>query len=271
MRMIRLGETVLHYDDRGARDAPVIVFANSLGTDFRLWDALLPHLPDGLRVIRYDKRGHGLSSLPPRSPEGGWSLGELVADTAALLDALGVRDCLFVGLSIGGMIAQGLAAERPDLVRAMVLSNTAAKIGTPQMWQERVTQIRAGGIEVVADSVMERWFSRRFREEHPEEITGWRNMLTRQPLEGYVACALAVGHADLVESTARLRLPTLAIAGSEDGSTPPDLVRETADLVPGSRFALIRGAGHIPCVEKPEEYAALLCDFIAATGHLANS
>lgn len=271
MQMIELGQSILHYEESGTSEGPAIVFANSLGTDFRLWDEILPRLPLGLRVIRYDKRGHGLSSIPPLTPEGGWSLGELVQDTAALLDALGIRDCLFVGLSIGGMIAQGLAAERPDLVRAMVLSNTAAKIGTPDMWEERVRQIRAGGIEAVADAVMERWFSRRFREEHACELVGWRNMLTRQPLEGYIACSLAVAHADLFESTAALRLPTLAIAGSEDGSTPPDLVRETADLIPGSRFALIRGAGHLPCVEKPEEYAEILCEFIAATGHLAKS
>ncbi len=264
MQMMRVGEVVLHYEDRGPKDGPAVVFANSLGTDFRLWDRVVARLPEGLRVVRYDKRGHGLSALPDEA----WSMGDLVADAAGLMDALGVREALFVGLSIGGMIAQGIAAERPDLVRAAVFSNTAAKIGTPEIWEDRIRTVEAGGIEAIADTIMERWFSRRFRAERAEELAGWRNMLTRTPLAGYVGCSRAIAHTDLFESTAALRLPVLGIAGDEDGSTPPDLVRETTELVPGSRFRLIRGAGHLPCVEKPDEYAAALVEFMEATGHL---
>jgi 3-oxoadipate enol-lactonase len=163
------------------------------------------------------------------------------------------------------MIAQGLAVKRPDLVRGLVLSNTAARIGTAAMWEERIAAVRAGGIEALADAVMERWFSKPFR--RTEELTLWRNMLTRQPAEGYIGCAAAIAGTDFYATTATLRLPTLAIAGSEDGSTPPDLVRETADLVRGSRFHLIRGAGHLPCVEKPAEYAQTLAAFLAEIGH----
>lgn len=264
MRMIRLGEVTLHYAETGPADGPALVFANSLGTDFRLWDDVLPLLPAGLRVIRYDKRGHGLSSCPA----GEWGMADLVADAARLLDALRVRESVFVGLSIGGMIAQGLAAERPDLVRAMVLACTAAKIGTPQMWQQRVDAVRAGGIEALADAVLERWFSRAFRTGAPEALEGWRNMLVRTPADGYAACCAAIAETELHESTSRLRLPTLAIAGTEDGATPPDLVRETAELIPGARFALIRGAGHMPCVEAPETFAAELGGFLRGVGHL---
>jgi 3-oxoadipate enol-lactonase len=129
MDSLDLGDVVLHYADTGPRDAPTVVFSNSLGTDFRLWDAILPYLPEGLRVIRYDKRGHGLSTCPPAP----YTMGALIHDAERLLDALSVRDCVFVGLSIGGMIAQGLAAKRLDLIRAVVLSNTAPKIGTREM------------------------------------------------------------------------------------------------------------------------------------------
>ncbi len=264
MRMIELDDIMVHYADEGDPDGAPVVFANSLGTDFRLWDPILPHLPQGLRVIRYDKRGHGLTSCP-RPP---YSMGALVRDAENLLDALGVRDCVFVGLSIGGMIAQGLAMKRTDQVRAMVLSNTGAKIGTTEMWHERIAAVDSGGIEVLADAVMERWFSRRFRTEQPVDLAGWRNMLTRTPDAGYVGCSAAIGGSDFYASTAQLTLPTLAIAGTEDGSTPPDLVRETAELVKGSRFELIRGAGHLPCVEKPEAFAALLTTFLEETGHV---
>lgn len=264
MQMMTPRGVTLHYRDEGPRDAPAIVFANSLGTDFRLWDQVLPHLPSGLRILRHDKRGHGLSE----APDGPYHMGDLVGDLAGLMDSLGIREALIVGVSIGGIIAQGLAAERPDLVRAMVLSNTGAKIGTPEMWDQRIAAVRAGGVEALADATMQRWFSRRMHAERGEEMLAWRNMLTRTPVRGYVGCMAAIAETDLYESTAALRLPTMGIAGSEDGSTPPDMVRETTALVPGSRFELIRGAGHLPCVEVPEAYAALLTDFIEATGHL---
>jgi 3-oxoadipate enol-lactonase len=262
MKIARLGDVALHWREDGDPGGAPVVFANSLGTDLRLWDDVVPLLPPGLRIIRYDKRGHGLSSCPPAP----YSMGALVTDAERLLDHLGVTGCVFVGLSIGGMIAQGLAVKRLDLVRGMVISNTAAKIGTAQMWEERIAAVRAGGIEALADAVMERWFSKPFRQ--TEALAGWRNMLVRQPAEGYIGCGAAIAGTDFYTTTATLTLPTLAIAGTEDGSTPPDLVRETADLIKGSRFHLMRGAGHLPCVEKPGEYAEVLTAFLHEIGHI---
>ena len=252
----------LHYRDEGDDEGAAIVFANSLGTDLRLWDQIVPRLPRGLRVIRYDKRGHGLSDCP----SGPYSMETLVSDAERLLDHLAVREAAFVGLSIGGMIAQGLAAKRPDLVRAMVISNTAARIGTPETWQERIDAVRSGGIEALADGVLERWFSPTFRKN--DELAAWRNMLIRQPVEGYAGCSAAISSADLTVTTRQLTLPTLAIAGSTDGSTPPDVVKATADLIPDSSYRLIEGAGHLPCVEKPAEYAEILTAFLTETGHV---
>ena len=258
MKIATLNGIKVHYSVEGPTDGFPVVFSNSLGTDFRVWDALLPRLPDGLRIIRYDKRGHGLSEAPP-SP---YYMGDLVQDAAALMDFLDVKGALFIGLSIGGIIAQGLAAERPDLVRAMVLSDTAAKIGNEQMWAERVQAVRDGGIEALEESILERWFSKNFHVDKQDELAGWRHMLCRTPVEGYIGCSEAIAETDLYASTARLTLPTLAIVGSEDGSTPPDLVRETADLIPGSQFKVIRKAGHLPCVEQPAETAALITEFM---------
>lgn len=264
MQMIALNGITIHYADEGDPNGPPVVFSNSLGTDFRLWDQLVPLLPKSLRLIRYDTRGHGLTS----APEGDYFMGDLVADAAALLDHLKVKNCVFVGLSIGGMIAQGLAAERLDLVRAMVLSNTAAKIGTTAIWQQRMAEVRRGGIETLEAATLQRWFAARFHRDKANELAAWRHMLCRTPLNGYLGCSAAISETDLFESTARLSLPTLAIAGSEDGSTPPDLVRETADLIKGAQFKLIRGAAHLPCVEQPEDYAAILTDFLAQQGHI---
>ncbi|RII37978.1 3-oxoadipate enol-lactonase [Pseudooceanicola sediminis] len=262
MRIAKLDGLNVHYTDEGDPNGAPIVFANSLGTDLRLWDDLVPLLPAGLRIIRYDKRGHGLTDTTP----GPYSMGTLVRDAEMLLDHLGVKDALFVGLSIGGMIAQGLAVKRLDLVRALVISNSAAKIGTADMWAERVRATREDGIESMADAVLQRWFGKAFRE--TDAFAGWRNMLINQSVEGYAGCCSAISGTDFYTPTSGLRLPLLGIAGSEDGSTPPDLVRETIDLVPGSRFELIRGAGHLPCAEKPEEYARILNTFIKETGHV---
>jgi 3-oxoadipate enol-lactonase len=262
MECLDLGDVVLHYADTGPRDGPAVVFSNSLGTDFRLWDPILPMLPAGLRIIRYDKRGHGLSTCPPAP----YTMGGLIHDAERLMEALGVRDSVFVGLSIGGMTAQGLAAKRLDLVRAVVLSNTAPKIGTREMWAERIAIAEREGTGPMADAIMARWFSKGFRES--DRVWPWRRMVETTPGAGYAGCSAAIAGTDFYATTAALRLPALVIAGSEDGSTPPDLVRELADLIPGARYALIRGAGHLPCVEKPEEYAALLTGFLREIGHL---
>ncbi|MGR3542569.1 MAG: 3-oxoadipate enol-lactonase [Hasllibacter sp.] len=252
----------LHWREDGDPGGAPVVFANSLGTDLRLWDPVLPHLPPGLRILRWDKPGHGLSD--PAAPYG---MGHLVSDAEAVIEAAGTREVAFVGLSIGGMIAQAMAAKRLDLVRVAVLSNTAARIGTRQLWADRIAAVRAGGMEALAPAILERWFAKPFRE--GPAVHPWRRMVETCPPEGYAAACAAIAGTDLYEVAQGLRLPVLAIAGSEDGATPPDLVRETADLIPGSRFALIRGAGHLPCVERPAEFAALLTGFLRGTGHLA--
>ncbi|WP_370445229.1 3-oxoadipate enol-lactonase [Oceanibium sediminis] len=242
----------------GPDDGQAVVFVNSLGTDLRVWDAVLPLLPGDLRILRYDMRGHGRSDAPPAP----YHMGTLVADLAALLDTLKVRRAVVVGLSIGGIVAQGLAAERPDLVRALVLADTAAKIGTPELWQTRIDAVRKGGLEAIAGDVMARWFSPRFRRDQPEACALWQARLTDTPAEGYMGCCAAIAETDLMESTSRLRLPALVICGAMDGATPPDLVRETAALIPGADFRLIPGAGHLPCIEAPDLVATLIGGFL---------
>ena len=262
MPRLTLSDISLHYRDEGPKDGPPVVFANSLGTTMKLWDPILPYLPEGVRIVRYDMRGHGETDCP--APP--YSMGALVRDAEALMDALEIQDALFVGLSIGGLVAQGLATKRRDLMRAMVLSNTAAKIGTQKIWQDRIDLIEAGGMEAVADATMSRWFSRAFQKD--PRLAEWRDLLVATPTDGYIGCGRAIAGTDFYTTTAALTLPTLAIAGAEDGATPPDLMRETQQLIKGSQFHLIRKAGHLPCVEQPEEYAEVLTRFMRETGHL---
>jgi len=259
--LIDLGHITLNVVEDGDPNGLPVVFSNSLGTSLGLWDKVIPLLPQQLRFIRYDTRGHGASDVP----DAPYSMGMLVRDAEALLDHLNIRDCVFVGLSVGGMVAQGLATKRLDLIRAMVLSNSAAKMGYGPMWKDRIAAVEAGGIESIADEVIEKWFSRGFKGN--PELALWRDMLTSTPQQGYLGTCAAIAGTDFYTTTAALTLPTLAIAGSEDGASPPDLIRETAGLILGSRFELIRRAGHLPCVEQPEIFAALLTQFLRDIGH----
>lgn len=251
----------LHVQVEGAAGAPAVVFANSLGTDLRLWDGVLSLLPGGLRTIRYDKRGHGLSGSG-----GGDTLDDHADDAIAVIEGVAGGPVVFAGLSIGGLIAQRVAERRPDLVRALVLSNTAAKLGTAESWQARIDAVAAQGLEGIADAVMERWFAPAFRA--TPELALWRAMLTRTPAQGYVAACRALAGADQTEATRRLRLPALVIAGDADGASPPDVVQATAALIRGAAFHLIPGAGHLPCVETPAAWAALAGPFLKAHAHV---
>ncbi|MCU0791132.1 MAG: alpha/beta fold hydrolase [Nitratireductor sp.] len=211
MQMASVNGIAIHYRDEGPSHAPALVFVNSLGTDFRIWDGVVEALGERFRMIRYDKRGHGLSDAPPAPYE----MSDHVSDLEALLDMLGA----------GEVVAVGIAA--------------------------------------IKDVVMERWFSPSFRRSQPAALSVCSNMLVRQPVSGYSGTCAALRDTDNTELVKALKMPVLLLVGSNDGSTPPDLVRSTHDLIPGSRFVVLDGPGHIPCVEAPEETARLIGDFAA--------
>ena len=261
MPLVYLDDLRLNYQERGNPAGSAVVFAHALGTDLGLWDKVLPLLPQSLRLICLDMRGHGLSDTPPPP----YTMGALIRDAERMMDHLRVKDAVFVGLSIGGMIGQGLAVKRLDLIRALVLSNTATKIGTAEIWAARIEAVRVGGMEAIADSTMARWFSPAFRAGPAFDAV--RARFVAQRPEGWAGCAAAIAGTDFYTTTATLTLPTLCIAGSADGATPPDLVSETADLIKGSRFALIRGAGHMPPVDRPDAFAAAVDGFLAEIAH----
>jgi 3-oxoadipate enol-lactonase len=254
----------LHVQISGPAGAPAVVFANSLGTDLRVWDTVLPLLPQELRYIRYDKRGHGLSEMDARA-----GAGEVIAnhagDALAVIDAYARGPVVFVGLSIGGLIAQAAAHAGPDMIRALVLSNTAARLGTAQGWQDRIDAVQAGGCAAIADGVMQRWFGPAFLQS--AELPLWRAMLARTPRAGYIKACRALAAADLRAQTAALRLPCLVIAGEHDGASPANVVRDTANLIAGAQYHCIPNAGHLPCVEAPAEWAAIVSPFLKAHAH----
>ena len=252
-----LNGIVLHLQDLGPAERPALVFANSLGTDFRIWNDVVAGLADKFRIVLYDKRGHGLSELGD-SP---YAISDHVADLAALLDDLAIEGAVVCGLSVGGLIAQGLYASRPKLVSGLVLCDTAHKIGTAELWNGRIAAIEEGGIASIAEPILERWFSKALRENDPVALAGWRAMLTRTPAAGYLGTAAAIRDADFTEQAKQIAVPTLCVVGEEDGATPPELMRQTADLIPGAGYEVIAGAGHLPCIEQPQVLTELILKF----------
>lgn len=259
MQFARINDITIHYQVIGAaNDKPVLVFANSLGTDFRIWRDVIVRFAGDFAMVLYDKRGHGLSDVGDMP----YSMDLHVADLAGLLDLLSVKQAVICGLSVGGLIAQGLYAARPDLVRALALCDTAPKIGTADLWDTRIAAIEENGIAGITDGILERWFTPAFRRPENNAYHGYRNMLIRQPVTGYAGTCAAIRDADFTEAAKRIAVPTICIVGDQDGSTPPDVVLSMARLIPDARYEVIRDAGHIPCVEQPEALTAVLRAFI---------
>jgi 3-oxoadipate enol-lactonase len=259
LQFAHVNGVTIHYQVIGAAGKPLIVFANSIGTDFRIWRDVIVRLVGDFAVLCYDKRGHGLSGIGsvPHTIE------DHASDLAALMDHLKTGPALVCGLSIGGMIAQMLGAQRPDLVEGLILCDTAHKVGTADFWQARIEAVEAGGVESIADAVMRRWFAPEFLA--TVECQGYRTMLARQSAEGYAASCAAIRDADLTAIAQRIDVPSIVVVGEHDGATPPSLCADFARLIPGSRFELVRNAGHIVPVEQP----LILSEIIRAFAALA--
>jgi 3-oxoadipate enol-lactonase len=256
----KINGATIHHQVIGAAGKPLIVFANSLGTDFRIWRDVVVRLAGDFAVLLYDKRGHGLSTLGPKPT---LTIEDHADDLIGLMEHLKLGPALICGLSIGGMIAQVLWRKRPELVTGLLLCDTAHKISTREFWDARIEAVKAGGVESVADAVMPRWFAPDFLK--TVECEGYRTMLARQPDSGYLASCIAIRDADLTETTKRLGAPTVVVVGEHDGATPPALCAEFARMIPGARFELIRNAGHIVPVEQPAMLTEIIRSFAALT------
>jgi 3-oxoadipate enol-lactonase len=237
-----------HHQVEGPEDAAVLVLSNSLGTTLEMWRDQAPALREGFRLVRYDHRGHGRSSVPP-GPS--YTLDDLGRDVLALLDNLGAERFSFCGLSIGGMVGMWIASEAPERVERLVLCCTSANFD-PDAYRSRARTVRTRGVAEVADAVLERWFTPAFRESHPDVLEWAGRMLRETPPEGYAGCCEAISGADLAGRLGGIRAPTLIIAGAEDPAAPPDRSELIRDSAPDSRLAMLSLAAHLANVERPE-------------------
>jgi 3-oxoadipate enol-lactonase len=247
----------IHYEVEGPQDGPVLLLSNSLGTELGMWSPQMPSLTARYRVLRYDSRGHGRSD----APEGPYEIARLGRDAVELLDALDIETVRFCGLSKGGMVGQWLGVNAPDRVERLVLANTAAFIGAPEVWNQRIETVRAQGMAAIVPGVIDRWFTEPYQERAPDSVARIRDMLLATDPEGYAACCAAVRDMDQRQAISAISLPTLVIAGRHDLATSPEQGRLIADTVPGARF-LELDAAHLSNIEAEAAFTRALLDFL---------
>ena len=247
----------INYRIDGADDAPPLVLSNSLGTNLHMWDNQVPELAKRFRVIRYDTRGHGKTD----APQGPYTFAQLGEDAIALLDALKLPRIRFCGLSMGGMIGMWLARHAPSRIERLVLCNTAAKFGMPEIWNQRIATVRASGMKAITGSVIERWFTKDFRESSPQEIDPIVEMLHTTKAEGYAGNCAAIRDVDQRWPISGITAPTLVIGGKHDPATPYEAAELIASRIPGARLVGL-DAAHLSNIEQPETFSRALNDFL---------
>jgi 3-oxoadipate enol-lactonase len=242
----------------GHEAMPSLVLASSLGTTWELWDAQLPSLVEDFRVVRYDHPGHGRSPIPDAS----LTVESLADGVVELIDALDLERVSFCGLSLGGMVGIALALRAPERVDRLVLCCTAAHLGPVDGWYERAEVVRARGTSAIADAVLGRWFTERFRDESPVTIARFREMLEGTPAEGYAACCEAIARWDARSDVSAIRAPTLVISGDDDVATPPQDGAFLAGSISGAELTVIPHCAHLANVEQPALFTRALLEHL---------
>lgn len=255
MTTVFLADLRLNAQTSGPQTGPALVLLHGLGQDLTIWDGVVDALPEQ-RILRIDLRGHGHSDSPAKAA----GIGAMIHDVERVMAHFGITEAVLAGASLGGLIAQGLATKRKDLLRGLILSNTATRLGLASHWHAQIEAVQAGGLEAVSQDILSRWLGRKWQE-HPA-LPRLRAMLLATSPEGWAAGAAAIAGTDFYTQTAELTLPVLVIASGNDLVTPPDLVREMAELIHHHSFVLMRGLGHVPMIEAPEDYAAHLRQFM---------
>jgi 3-oxoadipate enol-lactonase len=251
------GTGKLYYEIEGPDDAPVLVLSNSLGTTLAMWLPQLASLTEHFRVLRYDTRGHGQSEVTT----GPYSIAQLGRDVVALLDGLNIPSAHFCGLSMGGMTGIWLGVNAPDRIGRLVLCNTSAAIGVPEVWNARIAKVKQDGMESIIDGVLERWFTADFLVHATAQVERVRQMLRNTSAEGYVANCAAVRDMDQRSELSRITAPTLVIGGRHDKATPPEHGELIARAIPGAKYVELNAA-HLSNWEVAQAFTQQLLSFL---------
>ena len=259
MAFVELDGVRIRHELTGDPGLPVLVLSHALGVDLTIWELQLAALASHVRVLRYDTRGHGGSSVV----EGPYTAAGLGRDVLALLDALGIEQASFCGLSMGGIVGQWLGIHAQDRIRRLVLANTAAKIGSEEAWNSRIETVLRDGLDPIIPGTLERWFTAPFRAAEPETIVHTAALLRATSTKGYAACCAAIRDADFRSGIKRIKIPSLIIAGREDPVTSIEDGAFLAEAIADSTFIDLTAA-HLSNVEAASAFNAALISFLQA-------
>jgi 3-oxoadipate enol-lactonase len=249
----------IYYNIDGPDDRPPLVFSNSLGTNLHLWDGQVADaVAQGFRAIRYDQRGHGRSE----APAGEYTQARLGTDVIDLLDALDIEKTAWCGLSMGGMAGIWLARQHPRRFSRMALCNTSGFMPPREFWDARISAVRSGGMESVADAVLERWLTADFRTRHPDEALRVRDMIVATDPIGYIGCCAAIRDMDFRDFMGEIKMPALVVIGAYDPATTPEQGELIAERLQGARKAVLNTA-HLSNIERREDFNRLVFGFLA--------
>jgi 3-oxoadipate enol-lactonase len=259
MAFINVSRNRIFFRVDGDPGAPPLVLSNSLGTDHRMWDGQMEALVQDFRVIRYDVRGHGQSD----APEGPYTVEDLAQDVLGLMDELHVGRANFCGLSLGGMVGQWLGINAPDRLGRLILCNTAARIGPPEAWDQRIATVAAGGMKPIAEAVVARWFTPAFRKRDSQTVGAVKQLLLATNPAGYAATCAAIRDMDFRAQVATIATPTLVVAGRDDPVTPLEDAKFLVDTIEGA-WGKVLDAAHLSNVEQPTAFNDAVLKFLMA-------
>jgi 3-oxoadipate enol-lactonase len=251
--------TTINFRLDGPERGPVVMFSNSLAADLTMWDAQVPALiAAGYRVFRYDSRGHGQSA----APTGPYSIALLASDAVGLMDALGLEQVHFCGLSMGGMVGQALGAHHGGRLMSLTLSSTSAYMPLREIWDERIETVRKDGLLPLVDATIDRWFTKAGQARLRAEIEKVRRVILNMSVEGYCACCEAIRELDLRDALKAISTRTLVIVGEQDPGTPVSSAEFIHERIASSTLRVIPNAAHFVNVEQADRFNDALLDFL---------
>jgi 3-oxoadipate enol-lactonase len=257
MHFSQLERIVIHYDLSGPADAPLLLLSHSLGANLSMWDPQVPELQRHFRVLRFDTRGHGQTSVPP----GPYTIEQLSRDILSVIDYLRSDRVYFCGLSMGGQIGMWLALNVPNRLQKLILCDTAAKIAGPEMWNARIEAVRKGGMKSVSAAIIARWLTSDYCAKFPEITAKTLAMIESTNPDGYVACCAAVGGFDVRETVSAIQVPTLVITGTHDAATTPAEGRYLANRILAARYVELNAA-HLSNIEDSARFNGEVISFL---------
>ncbi|WCN04101.1 bifunctional 3-oxoadipate enol-lactonase/4-carboxymuconolactone decarboxylase PcaDC [Streptomyces sp. M92] len=243
----------LQYRFDGPEQAPVLVMGPSLGATWHMWDRQVPELAQQWRVFRFDLPGHGGA---PAHPAG--SVADLTSRLLATLDGLGVQRFGYAGCAFGGAVGVELALRHPERLASLALIAASPRFGTADEFRQRGVIVRTNGLDPIARSSPERWFTGGFAAAQPA-ITEWAVQMVRTTDPGcYIAACEALAAFDVRGELGQVGAPTLVLVGSDDQVTGPAEARTLVAGIPDARLAVVPGASHLVPVEQPGAVTDLL-------------